>query len=103
MSMRIAATSLAVVIALGAPSATRAQSTGASPRADEKSEPGSGSSSQMLPSELAAKERLEAAGYTNVHNVNSGAEALTAKATKDGKEFDIVIDSFGKIVAHPAQ
>lgn len=30
-------------------------------------------------------------------------QLFTAKATKDGKEVDIAIDSFRKIVARPAQ
>jgi len=56
----------------------------------------------MTESEAQAKARLESAGYTDV-TVNSGAEVTTARAVKDGKKFDIIIDSFGKIIAKPAQ
>jgi len=56
----------------------------------------------MTQSEAQAKARLESAGYTDV-TVNSGAEVTSAQAVKDGKKFDIVIDSFGKIIAKPAQ
>jgi len=37
-------------------------------------------------------------GYTQVHDVNFGAEAITARATKDGKEWVLVIDSQGKVL-----
>jgi hypothetical protein len=56
----------------------------------------------MTPTEQEAKERLESAGYTNVRDVHAGSEVLSAKAMKDGKEMDIIIDSFGKIIARPA-
>ena len=32
------------------------------------------------------QDELTEAGYTQVHDINFGAEAITAKATKDGKE-----------------
>jgi|SwirhisoilCB2_FD_contig_31_19515642_length_432_multi_3_in_0_out_0_1 hypothetical protein len=102
MSMRMSV-SMALIITMATLVAVNAQQTGTNPQAGEQAQPGSGSSSEMLPSELAAKQRLEEAGYTNVRNVHSGPEALTAKATKDGKEVDIAIDSFGKIIARPAQ
>ena len=102
MTMRIAVP-MAVIIPLAASPVALAQSTGAGPRTEEKSAPGAGTAAQMVPSELAAKRRLEEAGYTNVRDVKSSAEGLSAKAVKDGKEFEIVVDSFGKIIARPAR
>lgn len=44
------------------------------------------------------QEDLEKQGYTNIHDIKFGAEAITAKATKDGKERSLVIDSKGNII-----
>ncbi len=44
------------------------------------------------------QDKLVADGYTNVHDINFGPEATTAKATKDGKEWLLVIDSRGKVL-----
>lgn len=51
----------------------------------------------MTPSEAQAQSALEKAGYSQVKNVKSGPEGVTAKATKDGKEVSVVVDSSGKI------
>jgi hypothetical protein len=51
--------------------------------------------------ELIAK--LEAAGYKNVSDVKSTAEGTSAKATKDGKEVHLVVDSGGQIKEQPKQ
>jgi hypothetical protein len=103
MSPRIAVYILA--IGLIAPSLVLAQSVGPRPQTEQEygrdADVGSGSS-QMTPSEEQAKARLESAGYTNVRNVHAGSEVMSAKAMKDGKEVDIIIDSFGKIIARPA-
>jgi hypothetical protein len=45
--------------------------------------------------ELIAK--LEAAGYSQIRDIKSTAEGTSVKATKDGKEVSIVVDSSGKI------
>ncbi len=70
--------------------------------APDQGSAGPAGSAQMTESEAQSKARLESAGYTDV-TVNSGAEVTTARAVKDGKKFDIIIDSFGKIIAKPAQ
>ena len=44
------------------------------------------------------QDELTEAGYTQVRDVNFGAEAITAKAVKDGKEWRLVIDSRGKVL-----
>jgi hypothetical protein len=49
--------------------------------------------------ELVAK--LEAAGYTKVSDIKSTAEGTSAKATKDGKEVRLVIDSKGQVKEQP--
>lgn len=45
--------------------------------------------------ELIAK--LEAAGYSQIRDIKSTAEGTSVKATKNGKEVSIVVDSSGKI------
>jgi hypothetical protein len=84
-----------------------AQSTNSEPsnraESSQSTNAGSGSSSSMLPSEAAAKARLESAGYTDVRDIKSGAEGMSAKAVKDGKQVSIVVDSLGKIIARPAE
>jgi hypothetical protein len=45
--------------------------------------------------ELVAK--LQAAGYSQVGEGKSTAEGIAVKATKDGKEVDLVVDSSGQI------
>lgn len=41
--------------------------------------------------------RIQAAGYTEVSDIKSTAEGMTAKAMKNGKEVRLVIDSSGQI------
>ena len=45
--------------------------------------------------ELVAK--LEAAGYSQVRDIKSTAEGISAKATKSGKEVSLVVDSSGQV------
>ena len=45
--------------------------------------------------ELVAK--IQAAGYSQVTEVKSTAEGITAKAVKDGKPVTLVVDSSGQI------
>ena len=45
--------------------------------------------------ELVAK--LQSAGYSQVRDIKSSAEGIAAKATKNGKEVSIVVDSTGQI------
>jgi hypothetical protein len=45
--------------------------------------------------ELVAK--IQAAGYSQVSDVKSTAEGISAKATKNGKEVRLVVDSSGQI------
>jgi hypothetical protein len=49
----------------------------------------------MTQEELVAK--LQAAGYSNVGEIKSTAEGTAVKATKDGKEVRLVVDSSGQI------
>ena len=42
--------------------------------------------------------KLESEGYTDI-KVNSGAEATTATAVKDGKDVSFIVDSNGKVQA----
>jgi hypothetical protein len=45
--------------------------------------------------ELVAK--LKSAGYSQVRDVKSSAEGMSVKATKNGKEVSLVVDSSGQI------
>ena len=45
--------------------------------------------------ELVAK--LEAAGYSQVRDIKSTAEGISAKATKNGKDVSLVVDSSGQV------
>ncbi|XIA62003.1 hypothetical protein ACFIOY_20125 [Bradyrhizobium sp. TZ2] len=45
--------------------------------------------------ELIAK--LQAAGYSQIREIKSTAEGTSVKATKNGKELSIVVDSSGKM------
>jgi hypothetical protein len=45
--------------------------------------------------ELVAK--LEAAGYSQVRDIKSTAEGTFVKATKDGKDVSLVVDSSGQV------
>ena len=45
--------------------------------------------------ELVAK--IQAAGYSQVSDIKSTAEGITAKAVKDGKQVHLTIDSSGQI------
>lgn len=45
--------------------------------------------------ELVAK--IQAAGYSQVSDIKSTAEGITAKAVKDGKPVTLVLDSSGQI------
>jgi Peptidase propeptide and YPEB domain len=47
----------------------------------------------MTQQELVAK--LEAAGYSQIRDIKSTAEGTAVKATKDGKEVSLVVDSSG--------
>jgi hypothetical protein len=45
--------------------------------------------------ELVAK--IESAGYSQIREIKSTAEGTVVKATKNGKEVSLVVDSSGKI------
>jgi hypothetical protein len=47
------------------------------------------------------QEHLTDVGYSQVRDINFGAEVTTAKAVKDGKEWLLVIDSHGKVQQQP--
>lgn len=52
----------------------------------------------QLTTEKDVQQRLESEGYTQVRDVKFGAEVITAKAVKDGKEWSLAIDSNGKVM-----
>jgi hypothetical protein len=83
---------------LAAASAGLAQSTSPSTSSPEAGTEGTATSPPMTQSEREAQSRLEAAGYTRVRDVKSSKEGTSAKAMKDGKEVELVIDSDGKVM-----
>ncbi|TXL77715.1 hypothetical protein FHP25_09475 [Vineibacter terrae] len=63
-------------------------------------DPGTGvvlAQAEMTPSEKAARSKLEAAGYSQIKDIKSGPEGITATAVKDGKEVAVIVDSGGRI------
>jgi hypothetical protein len=68
-----------------------------SPAAESTATGGSGTLAQLTQAEQNALSALQEAGYTQVRDVKSTAEGISAKAVKDGKEVSLVIDSGGKI------
>jgi hypothetical protein len=54
-----------------------------------------GAAHALTNQELIAK--LEAAGYSQVREIKSTAEGTSVKATKNGKEVSLVVDSSGQI------
>lgn len=54
--------------------------------------------SAQLVNEQQVQDRLQQAGYTDVHDVKLGGEGIIAKAEKDGKEWSLALDSAGKII-----
>jgi len=45
--------------------------------------------------ELVAK--LQSAGYSQIRDIKSTAEGTSVKATKDGKDVSLVVDSSGQV------
>ena len=45
--------------------------------------------------ELVAK--LQSAGYSQIRDIRSTAEGISVKATKDGKDVSLVVDSSGQV------
>jgi hypothetical protein len=60
------------------------------------------SSAEMSPSEKAAQAKLEERGYTQVRDVKSSPEGISAKAVKDGRTIAVVVDSSGTIREKPS-
>jgi hypothetical protein len=58
---------------------------------------GPGSSSTMTPSERDAQAALEREGYTQIRDIKSTSDGVSAKAMKDGQEVSVSVDSSGKV------
>ncbi|AWL97284.1 hypothetical protein ABIA00_007425 [Bradyrhizobium ottawaense] len=56
---------------------------------------GLSSARALTQEEVVAK--IQAAGYTQVSDIKSTAEGMTAKAVKNGKDVRLVVDSAGQI------
>jgi hypothetical protein len=41
--------------------------------------------------------RLQSAGYTNIRDVKSTAEGIAVKATKNGRDVSLIVDSGGQV------
>ena len=92
-------TAFAAVLCLGAWGFAFAQPTAARPSGEalQGAAPGSDTSSEMTATEQEARNRLESQGYTDVRDVKSTAEGISAKAMKEGRPVSISIDSSGKV------
>jgi hypothetical protein len=93
---------IAAALLFGAASLAMAQSqTATDPSGDHDTSVGAGTPSPVRPSETEIKTKLENAGYSQVRDVKSTAEGFSAKATKQGKEVLLIIDSNGRIREKP--
>ena len=94
----IARASIAALLAasVAIPSSALTQEAAPSP-STAASGTGPATSPAMTPSERNAVNALEREGYTQVRDVKSGPEGVSAKAVKDGKEVSVVVDSSGKV------
>jgi hypothetical protein len=54
----------------------------------------------MTPSERDAQAALEREGYTQIRDIKSTSDGISAKATKDGQEVSVSVDSSGKVKRH---
>jgi hypothetical protein len=88
-----------VALSLAMPPFALAQpaTTGQSTAPPSETTTGPGSSSTMTPSERDAKAALEREGYTQIRDVKSTSDGISAKATKDGQEVSVSVDSSGKV------
>ena len=41
--------------------------------------------------------KLQSAGYSQIRDIKSTAEGISVKATKDGKDVSLVVDSSGQV------
>jgi hypothetical protein len=88
-----------VALSLAVPSFVFAQpaATGQSTAPPSATTTGPRSSSTMTPSERDAKAALEREGYTQIRDIKSTSDGVSAKATKDGQEVSVSVDSSGKV------
>ena len=94
----LARASIAVLLAASVAIPSSALTQEAAPSSPTAaSSTGSATSPAMTPSERNAVIALEREGYTQVRDVKSGPEGVSAKAVKDGKEVSVVVDSSGKV------
>ena len=101
ISLRITAVVVALLFSTCSLAVSEAMSNVArsenSSTAESTTTGGSKIPAQLTQTEQNALSALEKAGYTQVRDVKSSAEGISAKAVKDGKEVSLVIDSSGKI------
>jgi len=55
----------------------------------------------QLTTEDEVKAKVESEGYRDVRDIKFGPEGITLKATKDGRNRSLVMDSRGKIIEQP--
>jgi hypothetical protein len=95
--MKIAVTLVALSLAVPSFALAQPATTGQSAAPPSETTTGPGSSSTMTPSERDAKAALEREGYTQIRDVKSTSDGISAKATKDGQEVSVSVDSSGKV------
>ena len=97
ITMRL--TAFAAVLCLSAWGFAFAQAPAARPSGDasQSTVSGSGTSSELTASEQEARNKLESQGYTDVRDVKSTAEGISAKAMKEGRPVSLSINSGGKV------
>jgi hypothetical protein len=85
---------------MAAPGAAQPMTTPGTPYRPTAATPGSGSTIPPvdLPTEQRIRNRLAADGYYDVSNLQRDIGGYTAKAVKDGKVVDVMVDDEGKVM-----
>jgi hypothetical protein len=55
----------------------------------------------QLTTEDEVRAKVESQGYREARDIKFGPEGITLKATKDGRERSLIVDSAGKIIEQP--
>lgn len=97
--MRNVSAVAAILLLAGAPVALAQTTTSPAPAAANSSST-AGSGTTSAPGKMSDQEirtKLEGEGYSQVTNISSTPEGITAKAMKGNKAVALVIDSSGKV------
>lgn len=95
--MKTAVTLVALSLVVSSFAFAQPATTGPSAAPPSATTTGRGSRSALTPSERDAQAALEREGYTQIRDIKSTSDGVSAKATKDGQEVTVSVDSSGKV------